>query len=207
MGNRFLVLAYVRPTDDGDIHDWWASTGAGALAALPGAGVARLARVVEGNPSHVVLSDWDDVSGLTMASLYGAFADAPAAAAPWSGIGPVGAAILGAQMFPAASDSAPVAAAFETGSHGYVALTNVDADVEDGFNEWYNHRHLPAVAGAGLTEGTRFETLGSGHKYLATYHIDGPESMHSEELGKVRGFDEFTGKAYDLTRLVFQVMD
>ena len=206
MADRFLVMAYVQPGDAEQTARWWVSVGAPAVASLPGAGVTRLARVIEGNPTHVVMADWSDMSLFSIAAFYRAFAGSPVAGGPWLGLAPVGAAFLSRQIYPAVDETDPVASTFKPGDHGFVPLTNVDADVEEGFNEWYNSSHLPAVGDAGLTQGTRFETFGTAHKYLATYHIEGPEAMHSEALERVRGFDEYTGRAHDLTRLVFKVI-
>lgn len=206
MADRFLVLAYAQTDDPDRFSGWWALEGAEAVSSLPGAGSARLAEVVEGYPSHALLVDWSDLAAFSPTALFRAFDEAPPAGGTWTGLSPFGAVVLGRQLFPAPTETDPVAESFGPGDHGFIPFTNIDAEVEDGFNEWYNTRHLPAVAGAGLTEGTRFEAFGAAHKYLATYHIDGPETMRSEALQQVRGFDEYTGRAHDLTRLVFQVV-
>ena len=205
MDERFLLLTYVHVADEDLLTEWWDSAGRAAVGLVARVDTVHLARVVAGYPSHAVIADVAGLSGFGIVDVLEALATAPKNSS-WPGLSPAGAAILGRQIYPPASDVAPVVSTYAPGDHAYIAFANVDPAVEAGFNDWYNNRHLDAVAGAGLRRGTRFEAFGAGHKYFAIYAIDGPEAMHTEALGKVRGFDEYTGKATDLARLIVQVI-
>jgi len=59
-----------------------------------------------------------------------------------------------------------------------VATMNVDAAAEAEFNEWYNAEHLPQLAAVpGVLCARRFRRSdeASERKYLALYHLAGPE--------------------------------
>jgi hypothetical protein len=60
-----------------------------------------------------------------------------------------------------------------------VASMNVDSDAEPEFNEWYNAEHLPQLAAVpGVLCARRYR--GSGErKYLALYHLTGPDVSRS----------------------------
>jgi hypothetical protein len=62
----------------------------------------------------------------------------------------------------------------------FVAM-NVDPEVEDEFNEWYNTEHLPRLmAVKGCLCARRFRTDGGTHKYLAIYHLESADVSASK---------------------------
>ncbi len=208
MADRYLAMVYLDATTGDELLDWWQSRGRFAMAELPGAGSLRLCEVIAGHPSHMVLGDWEDVSSLSIHALLGATSDQGMwqTLEPWQDREGAGAALLCREFFPNRETDDPEVSTLSPGQHLFIALANIDAEVEEGFNRWYSERHIPDVDTAGLRNARRFLTFSAAHKYVATYHIDGPEVMDSEALGKVRGFDEYTGRAHGLTRHVLRVL-
>jgi hypothetical protein len=53
---------------------------------------------------------------------------------------------------------------------------NVKPEAEADFNAWYNEEHLPGLAAVpGCLRARRFRAAGGSHKYVAFYHLTGPE--------------------------------
>ena len=70
--------------------------------------------------------------------------------------------------------------------------TDIPEALEQGFNDWYTHEHLPERANGipGFNRGRRFEALYDTPRYLAFYETDGPDVLQSEPyLALVRNFD------------------
>jgi len=68
-----------------------------------------------------------------------------------------------------------------------VASMNVDPAAEPEFNEWYNAEHLPqlgAVPGVLAARRYRSDEASPERKYLALYHMTGPEVSRSDAWGK-----------------------
>jgi hypothetical protein len=58
---------------------------------------------------------------------------------------------------------------------------NVKPEAEADFNAWYNDEHLPALATVpGCLCARRFKASGGSHKYVALYHLTGPEVTESK---------------------------
>jgi hypothetical protein len=63
-----------------------------------------------------------------------------------------------------------------------VATMDVDAEHEKEFNDWYNQEHVPqlgAVPGVLCARRYRMSGEDTGRKYLALYHMTGPEVSRS----------------------------
>jgi hypothetical protein len=66
---------------------------------------------------------------------------------------------------------------------------NVAPEVEAEFNEWYDKEHIPALAAVpGVLCARRFRGSGS-RKYVALYHLAGPEVVESAEWKHARQSD------------------
>ena len=68
-----------------------------------------------------------------------------------------------------------------------VASMNVDPAAEPEFNEWYNAEHLPqlgAVPGVLAARRYRADETSPERKYLALYHMTGPEVSRSDAWSK-----------------------
>jgi hypothetical protein len=64
---------------------------------------------------------------------------------------------------------------------------NVAPEVETEFNEWYDKEHIPALAAVpGVLSARRFRGTSGNRKYVALYHLDGPEVQESAEWKKAR---------------------
>jgi len=92
----------------------------------------------------------------------------------------------------------------------FVVTANVPPQMEDEFNEWYNHTHVPEVLGCpGWLSARRFKAVegaaGSGApKYLALYELEDASATETEELGRVRGWGKFTPHITDHIKRVYQ---
>lgn len=63
-----------------------------------------------------------------------------------------------------------------------IAAMDVEPAAEAEFLEWYDSEHLPQLAAVpGVLSARRFQNAGnSGRKYIAVYHITGPEVTKSD---------------------------
>lgn len=62
---------------------------------------------------------------------------------------------------------------------------NVNPDVEDDFNKWYDEEHIPALAAVpGVLCARRFRATDSPLKYVALYHMVAPEVVAADEWKK-----------------------
>jgi hypothetical protein len=58
---------------------------------------------------------------------------------------------------------------------------NVKPEAEADFNDWYNTEHIPRLALVpGVLAARRFRASGGTHRYIATYHLTGPEVCASK---------------------------
>lgn len=58
---------------------------------------------------------------------------------------------------------------------------NVAPEADQEFNEWYNTEHVPRLtAVTGCLAARRFRCAGGTHKYVALYHLAGPEVASSK---------------------------
>ena len=103
------------------------------------------------------------------------------------------------------------------GPYLLIVTAEIDADVEDAWNEWYDKVHLPAaLACPGVMSGTRYVSAGSasltkaGQKsqssaknYMSIYELSGPEALDTPEFTNMRGWYQFTDKITSRTQ-VFQ---
>jgi hypothetical protein len=64
---------------------------------------------------------------------------------------------------------------------------NVVPEFEAEFNEWYDKEHIPALAAVpGVLAARRFRGTSGNRRYVALYHLDGPEVQDSAEWKKAR---------------------
>jgi hypothetical protein len=99
-------------------------------------------------------------------------------------------------------DARPVA---ESARFVYLIRIDVADDLDhDAFNEWYDHKHVPEVAPAGLRRGKRYTSELPGFPYMALYDMDARDTLTSEALQKVRGFYQFTPQITALERTVLE---
>jgi hypothetical protein len=104
-----------------------------------------------------------------------------------------------------APDATPIAQSAQ-----YVFLIRIDVapDLDhEAFNEWYNGKHVPEVAPAGLQRGKRYESDIPGWPYMALYDMADRDTLQSEALAKVRGFYQFTPQIATLERTVLERID
>jgi hypothetical protein len=61
-------------------------------------------------------------------------------------------------------------------------------EVETAFNVWYDNEHVPALARVpGVLGARRFQTTGSGPKYVALYHLTSPGVVETPEWKDASG--------------------
>ena len=101
-----------------------------------------------------------------------------------------------------APDARPVA---ESAQFVYLIRIDVAVDLDhDAFNDWYDSKHVPEVAPAGLRHGKRYTSDIPGFPYAALYDLDARDTLQSEALQKVRGFYQFTPQIAALERTVLE---
>jgi hypothetical protein len=96
-----------------------------------------------------------------------------------------------------------------------VVTAEIDADVEDEWNAWYDNVHLPdALACPGVIAGRRYRADGAAavsdhgarssdeaRTYIAVYELAGPEALETPEFGAMRGWYQFAGKIRSRTQV------
>jgi hypothetical protein len=69
----------------------------------------------------------------------------------------------------------------------YIVKTDIPADIEPDFNEWYNKEHAPALASVpGCFRARRFLAADGQPKYMAVYDLENPKVIKSVAWAKVR---------------------
>ena len=78
-----------------------------------------------------------------------------------------------------------------TGAGGLlVNAMNIAPAFEAEFNEWYDKEHIPALSAVpGVLAARRFRGTSGNRKYVALYHLTGPEVVESAEWMKARESD------------------
>lgn len=102
-----------------------------------------------------------------------------------------------------ASDARPIA---ESADHVYLVRIDVDSSLVDNpeFEAWYNRKHVPDVATAGLLRGRRFKNGLEAWQYLASYDMAHEDVLESDELARIRGFEHFTPLVRGIERTVLR---
>jgi hypothetical protein len=84
----------------------------------------------------------------------------------------------------------------------HIVLVDVDPEVEEAFNDWYDNVHIPDIlACPGWLSARRAICLEGGPKYVAVYEITGPEAYETPEFHAIRGFGPFEGRVSNFRRL------
>jgi hypothetical protein len=88
----------------------------------------------------------------------------------------------------------------------YVIAVDIDPELEDEFNEWYDTVHLPhAVACPGFVDGRRFrvEPADSDRypRYVAVYEVESRDAVTSPEIQALGGFSRWDGHTSNVHRL------
>ena len=67
---------------------------------------------------------------------------------------------------------------------------NIASEFEAEFNEWYDKEHIPALSAVpGVLCARRFRATDGNRKYVALYHLTGPEVVESAEWKAARTSD------------------
>ena len=102
------------------------------------------------------------------------------------------------------------------GPYLLIVTAEIDADVEDAWNEWYDKVHLPAaLACPGVLSGTRYvsqgeaskidhcgRTTGSEKIYTTIYQIEGTHTIETPEFQAMRGWYQFSDKITAQTQTI-----
>ncbi len=77
--------------------------------------------------------------------------------------------------------------------HLLIVQAQVEPDVEQSWNQWYDEVHLPEILDCpGFVDGTRYVSeTDDGRKYLAIYTLDSGDALESGEFASRRGWAEF----------------
>lgn len=85
----------------------------------------------------------------------------------------------------------------------FMVVVDVDPEVEDEFNRWYDTTHMPETLGCpGFVRGWRFraEHDGEHQRYAAVYEVEHDRVLESPELNAIRGFGRFADHVSNLQR-------
>jgi len=99
-----------------------------------------------------------------------------------------------------------------------LVLCEIDAEVEDDWNRWYNDVHLPdALACPGVICGARYKSEGevslTDHgtrerqatvAYTTVYEIEGPEVLETPEFQAMAGWYQFADRIKARTQVFRQ---
>ncbi len=102
------------------------------------------------------------------------------------------------------------------GTYLLIVTAEIDANVEDAWNEWYDKVHLPAaLACPGVVSGTRYvsqgetsntdhgrHTAGSTKVYTTIYQIEGTDTVQTPEVQAMRGWHQFSEKIYARAQVI-----
>ncbi|MGI8827667.1 MAG: DUF4286 family protein [Chloroflexota bacterium] len=80
----------------------------------------------------------------------------------------------------------------------------VEPEVENEWNRWYDQVHLPEILGCpGFVQGARYayETGESVRRYVTIYDITGPDAVAGDEFTSRRGWDGFSDSVRFTSRL------
>ncbi|MEK9596244.1 MAG: hypothetical protein VW057_09800 [Rhodospirillaceae bacterium] len=96
-----------------------------------------------------------------------------------------------------------------------IVEAEIDDDVADAWNAWYDQVHLPeALACPGVLSGRRYRADGvaavtdhgarsrhTSQAYVTIYELTGPEAIETPAFQAMRGWYEFTDKITATTRV------
>jgi antibiotic biosynthesis monooxygenase (ABM) superfamily enzyme len=69
----------------------------------------------------------------------------------------------------------------------YIVKTDIPADIEVDFNDWYDKEHVPALASVpGCLRARRFLAVDGQPKYMAVYDLENPEGIKSAAWANAR---------------------
>ncbi|WP_246666188.1 DUF4286 family protein [Aquamicrobium sp. LC103] len=84
----------------------------------------------------------------------------------------------------------------------HIVLVDIDPEVEDDFNAWYDEIHIPDIlACPGWLSAKRHRCVEGGPKYVAVYEITGPEAYETPEFHAIKGFGPFEDRVSNFRRL------
>jgi hypothetical protein len=85
----------------------------------------------------------------------------------------------------------------------FMVMVDIDPEVEDDFNHWYDTKHMPeTVSCPGFVRGWRFRAEHDGEhpRYAAVYEVEHDQVLETPELNAIRGFDRFADRVGNLQR-------
>jgi hypothetical protein len=92
----------------------------------------------------------------------------------------------------------------------YIVKTDIAADIEPEFNEWYNKEHVPALASVpGCYRARRFLAADGQPKYMALYELENPEVIKGTAWAKARDTtwtEKIRPHMQNLDRRVYQLI-
>jgi hypothetical protein len=74
-----------------------------------------------------------------------------------------------------------------------VVDAEVDPEVEQAWNAWYDAEHIPSILGCPhFRSARRYRAASHGARYITVYEVSGPECTESEEFARRRGWGSFS---------------
>ena len=88
----------------------------------------------------------------------------------------------------------------------YVVRSEVrDPAQLDGWNDWYDHQHIPKLVSVpGLESATRYSERGTD-RYLAAYEIESPAVFDEPRYKEVTGWGEWLPHVKEFKRAIYRL--
>ncbi|MBM3676446.1 MAG: hypothetical protein FJW96_00975 [Actinobacteria bacterium] len=97
----------------------------------------------------------------------------------------------------------------DEGTLYFMITVDIDPEVEDAFNHWYDTKHMPETCACpGFVRGWRFRAEHDGEhpRYCAIYEVEHDRVLETPELNAIRGFAQFTERVRNLERHWFRTI-
>jgi antibiotic biosynthesis monooxygenase (ABM) superfamily enzyme len=199
------VWLHVPPEHEAEFNAWYNTEHIAQITSIPGFINGRRYMALEGIPKYLALYELHDET----VTAGGEFQHVLANPTPWS------ARMLGfyrdhrirnTYRLLCTAGEAPA----KDAPYIYIVKTDIPADLERDFNDWYDKEHVPALASVpGCFRARRFLAVDGQPKYMAVYEIDTPDVIKSAAWAKARDTawtEKIRPHLHNLERRVYQLI-
>jgi antibiotic biosynthesis monooxygenase (ABM) superfamily enzyme len=199
------VWLHVPPEHEAEFNAWYNTEHIAQITSIPGFINGRRYMALEGIPKYLALYELHDET----VTAGGEFQHVLANPTPWS------ARMLGfyrdhrirnTYRLRCTAGEAPA----KDAPYIYIVKTDIPADLERDFNDWYDNEHVPALASVpGCFQARRFLAVDGQPKYMAVYEIDTPDVIKSAAWAKARDTawtEKIRPHLHNLERRVYQLI-
>jgi hypothetical protein len=201
----FAVWLHVPPEREDEFNAWYNTEHIAQITSIPGFINGRRYMALEGVPKYLALYEMQDETVTAGQE----FQQVLAKPTPWS-----------ARMRSFYGDNRirhTCRLIFSAGEappkdapYIYIVKTDIAADVEPDFNDWYNQEHAPALASVpGCFRARRFLAVDGKPKYMAVYELEHADVIKSAAWAKARDTawtEKIRPHMQNLERRVYQLI-